>query len=121
MSEKAKMCAVIDDPLNALASRERVSAKDMEFGGEHPRFTDPMVVLVSDTTDVTYARRVLRDLNTFGRAVVLEVETVDRRMDVARDALTRFVAETQEVVSPTPKNRRERRASAAKARKGGGR
>lgn len=77
------------------------------------------VVLVSDTDDVTYVRRVLRDLNTFGRAVVLEVETVDRRMDVARDALARLAAETRESVHPTPTNRHERRAAAAKARKGG--
>lgn len=114
------MWAVIDDPLNALASRERVSAKDVEFGGEHPRFTDPMVVLVSDTTDVTYARRVLRDLNTFGRAVVLEVETEDRRMEAARDALARLKAQIQESAFPAPKNRHERRAAVAKARKGGG-
>lgn len=130
--EKPTTWAVVDDPLvheqvpilgvppgfplDGMVPRVRVSAAEWEAGASDK----PQVVLVSDTTDVTYASLARRELVThLGRAVVLEVETVDRRMEVARDALARLEAETQEAVHPRPKNRHERRAAAAKARKGG--
>jgi hypothetical protein len=130
MSEKPKTWAVIDDPpvheqvpildvppgfpLDGMVPRVRVSVAEWE-ANDKPQ----MVVLVSDTTAERYSRLVQRDLAMFGRAVVLSVETEDRRMDEAHAAMDRIRTEIQEAVFPTPTNRHERRAAAAKARKGG--
>lgn len=54
-----------------------------------------------------------------GVSSLLWSDPEDRRMEAASDALARLRAHAQEAVNPTPKNRHERRAAAAKARKGG--
>lgn len=117
--------------------RERVHAKDMEFGGEHPVFDDPMKTLTDETHVLVVGHsdadslksRILRSREMYGRVAVLVSEDAPPRVLDPHDREVRLALVDDPEAPPTPDptepyqpmNRHARRKAAAMARKGGGR